>query len=86
MDNFKYKTLFKAISNGGKKRIAASYITSAVIAEIIMISGYFAFEAIFFNPMLAVQSVLGNVFQGLTGIVTGTLLIGAIKKLNIHII
>ena len=78
--------LFKAISKGGKKRIAASYITSAVVAEIIMVVGYFTFEAIFFNPMRAIQSILGNAFQGLTGIVTGTLLIGAIKKLNIHII
>lgn len=77
-------TLFKAISNGGKKRIAASYITSAVIAEIIMISGYFVFEAIFFNPMLAVQSVLGNVFQGLTGIVAGTLLISVINRYNLY--
>ncbi len=77
--------LFKGISKGGKKHIIGSYITSAVIAETIMITGYFVFEAIFFNPMLAVQSVLGNVFQGLTGIVAGTLLIGAIKKLNIHI-
>ena len=76
--------LFKGISKGGKKRIAASYITSAVIAEIIMISGYFVFEAIFFNPMLAVQSVLGNVFQGLTGIVAGTLLISVINRYNLY--
>ena len=78
--------LFKAISKGGKKLIVISYILSAVVAEIIMVVGYFTFEAIFFSPMLAVQSILGNAFQGLTGIVTGTLLIGAIKKLNIHII
>ena len=78
--------LFKAISKGGKKLIVISYILSAVVAEIIMVVGYFTFEAIFFNPMLAIQSILGNAFQGLTGIVTGTLLIGAIKKLNIHII
>ena len=78
--------LFKAISKGGKKLIVISYILSAVVAEIIMVVGYFVFEAIFFNPMLAIQSILGNAFQGLTGIVTGTLLIGAIKKLNIHII
>ena len=78
--------LFKAISNGGKKLIVISYILSAVVAEIIMVVGYFTFEAIFFSPMLAIQSILGNAFQGLTGIVTGTLLIGAIKKLNIHII
>lgn len=78
--------LFKAISKGGKKLIVISYILSAVVAEIIMVVGYFTFEAIFFSPMLAVQSILGNAFQGLTGILAGTLLIGAIKKLNIHII
>ena len=76
--------LFKAISKGGKKRIVISYITSAVVAEIIMVVGYFAFEAIFFNPMLAVQSVLGNVFQGLTGIVAGTLLITVVNRYNLY--
>ena len=76
--------LYKGISKGCKKRIVISYISSAVIAEIIMISGYFVFEAIFFNPMLAIQSVLGNVFQGLTGIVAGTLLITVVNRYNLY--
>lgn len=70
---------------GGKNsvnRIVAGAV-SAVCAEIIMIAGYFITEVFMYDVMLAVQSIIGNVVQGVVGAVAGVILISIIHKSNL---
>lgn len=64
-------------ANGSRLRI----ILGAVLAEAIMVVGYFAFEATFLGYGLgAVSSVPGNILQGVFGAVVGVLLYFALRK------
>lgn len=57
-----------------------SYIISAVIAEIIMIAGYFIYESIFLSyGIAAAPSIISNAIQGVTCLVIGVLLINALN-------
>ncbi len=47
---------------------------SAVLAEILMILGYFAYEAILYGAPVAVLTLVGNGMQGVFGIIGATLL------------
>ncbi len=49
---------------------------------IIMIAGYFAFELFFFDISVALLSIPWNLVQAVVGIILGTLLIEALKKVN----
>ena len=57
-----------------------AYISSAVVAEIIMIAGYFVYESVFLGyGLAAVPSIISNSVQGVTCLVIGVLLINALK-------
>lgn len=70
------------VSKNTKGNKTAVYILSAFVAEVIMVGGYFLFEAIFvaksFIPALG--GVLGNCVQGIFGIVLSVILIKLLKK------
>jgi uncharacterized membrane protein len=55
-------------------------VTAALVAELIMVLGYFVFECALWGVEVAVVDVLGNAIQGLAGLVSGTLLFGALKQ------
>ncbi|MBQ1978079.1 MAG: ECF transporter S component [Ruminococcus sp.] len=60
-------------------------ILSAVCAEIIMVGGYFLYEAYLlgYGAAGAFGSVLPNVFQGIAGIIGGTILCTIIDRTKI---
>lgn len=64
-----------------------STVISATIAEIIMIFGYFLFEAFILNLGITVffVSLPGNIMQALCGIIISTILFSILKR-NKHII
>ncbi len=66
------------------RHISIAHIIGAVCAEIIMVGGYFIFEAIVFSSALAVQGLVGNTVQGVVGVVAGSVVISVIKKYNLH--
>lgn len=53
---------------------------AAIIAEIIMIAGYFLFELAVFGAGVAIPDVLGNTTQGVVGAVTGAVLLTVFLK------
>lgn len=55
-------------------------IVSALASEIIMVSGYIAFETFTYGFGGAIVNVVGNIVQGAFGIIAGTLLINAFVK------
>lgn len=56
-------------------------ITSGIVAEIIMILGYFAFESIFIcGEKTALLNIPFNAVQGMAGLICGALLYSAIYK------
>lgn len=71
----------------GEKSTAAKYIgrvTGALVAEIIMIAGYFGYAALLLGKGTgAVSSIPGNAIQGVVGLVVGVLLTAAIEKTGI---
>lgn len=62
----------------------ASRIIGAVLAEILMIAGYFVFEAFIYESFwTAAMSILFNAVQGLFGLVAGLVLVKVFEKSGI---
>lgn len=62
------------------KKVIAS-IAGGIVAEIIMVLGYFCYAAVIFGKGLgAAASVPGNLIQGVFGIVTSVILYAVISK------
>jgi uncharacterized membrane protein len=62
---------------------SGAVILAGVIAEIIMVAGYFVFEATFMGYGLgAAAAIPGNAIQGVAGIVISALLIPVTKRIK----
>lgn len=59
-----------------------SRILSAFVAEVIMVLGYYMYEALIFGFSAAAVSIPGNTLQGIFGIIMGLLLINVLKKIK----
>lgn len=67
-----------------KKQIWLAYVLSGIVAELVMIVGYFLFEAIFMSyGMGAIVGVLPNASQAAVGVIIGTLLMVLIDRSNL---
>lgn len=67
-----------------KKKSTSSLILSGVVAEIIMVLGYFGFASLILGKgMAAARSIPGNIFQGVVGIVVGVALYFFAKRANL---
>ena len=55
-------------------------IISGIVAEIVMILGYYIFEGFLYGFIAALINVPANAMQGVAGIVIGTILMKAIEK------
>ncbi len=67
------------------KKLKLNYILSAVIAECIMVGGYFAFECFVLGEGLAATvSIPGNIFQALAGIIISSVIMSVVKFKNIQ--
>ena len=70
------------VKNGGKLRLLG-FIVSGLAAEIIMIGGYFLYEAALFGLAAALKGVLPNCLQGAFGLVVGVVLIQVVAKTGV---
>ena len=57
------------LSAGGRKRLRLGFVVGAVIAEAVMVSGYYLYEAVIIGEgfAAALAGVSGNVMQGAVG-------------------
>ncbi len=60
-----------------------SRIFSGILAEVMMVLGYFAFECILYGGIAAMVNVPPNILQAVTGVAIGTVLIGLFQKHNL---
>lgn len=58
-------------------------IIRSLIAEAVMILGYFIFESFIESPAVATTAILGNTMQGIFAVVLGFLLYSQIKKIKL---
>lgn len=70
--------VFKAMS--GTKLSKGRYIVSGIVAEVIMILGYFAFEGVLYGFAAVLVNIPPNAVQGVAGVAAGSLLIAAINR------
>ncbi len=68
---------------GNKKSSLISAIISGVVAELIMIGGYYIFEGFLYGFVPSVVNIPANGVQGIAGIVAGTALLKVFKKVMI---
>lgn len=75
----------KKISKKNSGLFLLSAVAAALCAECVMVGGYFLFEAyvLGYGAAGALGSVLPNVFQGIAGIIGGTLLCLIFKRIKI---
>lgn len=72
--------VYKAMTSGKIPKTAA-YIVSSLVAEVIMVVGYFLYEATFLGyGVAAAASIPSNMVQGITCLVLGNLLIQALSR------
>ncbi len=72
--------VFKAFLNINKKLDIVGIILVAIVAEIIMVAGYFVFELFIYNAAVAVADTVGNSIQGVIGALSGSFLFGVLFK------
>ncbi len=65
--------IFKAFLKINKRLDVVGIALGAIVAEIIMIFGYFLFEIPLYGIAAAIAGILGNITQGILGAVSGTL-------------
>lgn len=71
-----FKTVRKA-----KLNLVTSYVLSSILGEIVMVAGYFIYEAALLGyGMAAAFSISGNAIQGITCLILGVALILAFEK------
>ena len=75
----------KKAANKNKLLSIIFIVVSALCAEAVMIGGYFLFEAYIlgYGVAGALGSVLPNVFQGIAGVLGGTILCGVLSRTKI---
>ena len=71
-----YKALSKKI-NGSVSRII-----SGLVAEVIMVLGYYVFEGFMYGFAESLVNVPANAVQGAAGLIIGCILIKAMEKLK----
>lgn len=73
-----FKAMRKAIGNN-----LLSRIISGLLAEIVMVLGYYVFEGFMYGFVASAVNIPANAIQGIAGLILGTILIKAFEKSNI---
>ena len=60
-----------------------SRIVSGIVAEVIMVLGYFVFEGFLYGFIPSIVNIPANAVQGVAGIIIGTILIKVFEKSKI---
>lgn len=77
---FAASAIFKSLK--GKLPKTVAYIISSIVAEVIMIAGYFFYESTVLGYGLAASaSIISNAVQGITCLILGNVLIHAVEPL-----
>ena len=56
------------------------YFTSSVLAELLMVAGYYLFEAALYGFGAALTSVPGNLLQGAAAVIIGNIVISVLDS------
>lgn len=59
-------------------------VIGLLLAEIVMVLGYFAFEAFTYGVAAAAGAILPNCVQGLSGVIIGAVLIPLMKRVKVR--
>ena len=62
-----------------------SRIIGAVLAEVVMVMGYFVFEGLLYGFIPSAVNIPANAIQGVAGIILGIVLIKFFEKANINL-
>ncbi len=60
-----------ALSKRGDKARTGGHILAAVVAETVMVGGYYLYDSLLYGFVPALASVPGNLLQGAVGVVAG---------------
>ena len=63
----------------------SSYIIGGVLAEMLMVSGYFVFEGFLYGFIPSLVNIPANGVQGIAGVVIGTVMIKVFDRLKISV-
>lgn len=66
-----------------KTKGTVSRVLSGILAEIVMILGYFLFEGVMYGFVPSIVNIPANAVQGVAGVVIGVLLITVFEKQNL---
>ncbi len=72
--------IFKYLNNKTSQNI--SKVISAIIAEVIMISGYFIFEGFLYGFIPSLVNIIPNSIQGFAGLIVGIILYKIFEKVK----
>ena len=75
--------LIKAFGKINNKAVA--YVLSGIIAELVMIGGYYVFEGFMYGFGASLVNIPPNAVQGVAGIVLGAVLLKIFRKTRISI-
>ena len=73
--------IYKALAKKTNELVAA--IASGVVAEIIMVAGYYIFEGFMYGFGASLVNIPANAVQGVAGIIFGVLLLKVFRKTKI---
>ena len=74
-------SLYKILAK--KTKATVSRILSGILAEVVMVLGYFLFEGILYGFVPSLANIPANAVQALAGIIIGVVLITIFEKQNI---
>ncbi|MCH5205252.1 MAG: ECF transporter S component [Oscillospiraceae bacterium] len=74
--------ILRAFVNKSDKLKSVGFITGGIAAELIMVAGYYLYAAVFLSRgfVVALESVPGNIVQGVIGIIIGLVVIEILAK------
>lgn len=75
--------IFKVFQKQNKNLVYAGYAIGAVLAELIMVGGYYLFESILYGFIPALASVPGNLLQGAVAIVSSLTIISILEATGV---
>ena len=66
-------------NRGGFARRTAAHVAAALLAELVMIGGYFAYETALYDMTAALGSIVGNCMQAVAGTVLSTVILAILR-------
>ncbi len=74
---------YKLVSKRSNRVLTTGYIISGIVAEIIMVIGYYLFEGCLYSFQTAGIALIGNLIQGAIAIVSSVIMISILEKTKV---